>query len=199
MITLKNISYNNQSNNILQNINLNIKNMDTTVITGHNGAGKSTLLKIISGILKPTSGFINSNIDILSNSSYVFQKPIFLKRTVRENIDYILSAKKFTGSKKIINDYLTYYKLNHLSDILAHNLSLGEQQLVSFIRAIIIKPRIIFLDEPTSNLDRDYKEMINNEISKMSRNIKVFMITQNDTESRIHTKYPIILEKGRCL
>ena len=166
---------------------------------GHNGAGKSTLLKIISGILKPTSGFINSNIDILSNSSYVFQKPIFLKRTVRENIDYILSAKKFTGSKKIINDYLTYYKLNHLSDILAHNLSLGEQQLVSFIRAIIIKPRIIFLDEPTSNLDRDYKEMINNEISKMSRNIKVFMITQNDTESRIHTKYPIILEKGRCL
>ena len=199
MIILKNISYGNESTNILKNINLNINDTGPTIITGHNGAGKSTLLKIISGILKPSSGIIRSNINILSNSSFVFQKPIFLKRSVRDNINYILYKKNGIHSNKFINDYLKYYKLEYLSEVHAHKLSLGEQQLISFIRAIIIKPKIIFLDEPTSNLDRDYKEMINNEISEISKNIKVFMITQNDMESRRHSKYPIILEKGRCI
>ena len=86
-----------------------------------------------------------------------------------------------------------------MSNVLAHNLSLGEQQLVSFIRAIIIKPQIIFLDEPTSNLDRVYKKMINDKISEVSEKIKVFMITQNDTESRLHAKHPIVLERGELV
>ena len=68
MIVLKNVFYDNQSKNILSNINLDINSYDATIITGHNGAGKSTLLKIIAGIIKPTSGTIKSDIDVLSNS-----------------------------------------------------------------------------------------------------------------------------------
>tara|TARA_Y100000768_G_C23938199_1_gene663668 strand:- start:213 stop:812 length:600 start_codon:yes stop_codon:yes gene_type:complete len=199
MIALKNVFYDYQSKNILSNINLDINSYGATIITGHNGAGKSTLLKIISGIIKPTSGTIKSDIDVLSNSSFVFQKPIFLKRSVRDNIKYVLYTKNGTSSNRLIDDYLTYFKLRHLTNVLAQNISLGEQQLVSFIRAIIVKPKIIFLDEPTSNLDRVYKEMINNKILEMSKNVKMFMITQNDTESRLHSKYPIILEKGKLV
>ena len=79
MIILRDIYYKRNTKNILYDINLKIDNTDITIITGHNGAGKSTLLKIISGIIKPTRGTIDTKINILSNSSFVFQKPIFFQ------------------------------------------------------------------------------------------------------------------------
>ena len=199
MIILRDIYYKRNTKNILYDINLKIDNTDITIITGHNGAGKSTLLKIISGIIKPTRGTIDTKINILSNSSFVFQKPIFFRRSVKENISYVLYAKNKSYSENLINEYLEYFRLSHLSDVLAQNLSLGEQQLISFIRAIITKPKLIFLDEPTSNLDRNYKEIINNEISDISKKTKVFMITQNDSETKMHTLNPIVIENGKCL
>ncbi len=199
MIILRDIYYKRNTKNILYDINLKIDNTDITIITGHNGAGKSTLLKIISGIIKPTRGTIDTKINILSNSSFVFQKPIFFRRSVKENISYVLYAKNKPYSESLINEYLEHFRLSHLSDVLAQNLSLGEQQLISFIRAIITKPKLIFLDEPTSNLDRNYKEIINNEISDISKKTKVFMITQNDSETKMHTLNPIVIENGKCL
>ena len=199
MIILRDIYYKRNTKNILSDINLKIDNTDITIITGHNGAGKSTLLKIISGIIKPTRGTIDTKINILSNSSFVFQNPIFFRRSVKENISYVLYAKNKPYSENLINEYLEHFRLSHLSDVLAQNLSLGEQQLISFIRAIITNPELIFLDEPTSNLDRNYKEIINNEISDISKKTKVFMITQNDSETKMHTLNPIVIENGKCL
>lgn len=199
MIILRDIYYKRNTKNILYDINLKIDNMDITIITGHNGAGKSTLLKIISGIIKPTRGTIDTKINILPNSSFVFQNPIFFRRSVKENISYVLYAKNKPYSENLINEYLEHFRLSHLSDVLAQNLSLGEQQLISFIRAIITNPELIFLDEPTSNLDRNYKEIINNEISDISKKTKVFMITQNDSETKMHTLNPIVIENGKCL
>ena len=199
MIILRDIYYKRNTKNILSDINLKIDNTDITIITGHNGAGKSTLLKIISGIIKPTRGTIDTKINILSNSSFVFQKPIFFRRSVKENISYVLYAKNKSYSENLINEYLEHFRLSHLSDVLAQNLSLGEQQLISFIRAIITDPKLIFLDEPTSNLDRNYKEIINHEISDISKKTKVFMITQNDSETKMHTLNPIVIENGKCL
>ena len=199
MIILRDIYYKRNTKNILSDINLKIDNTDITIITGHNGAGKSTLLKIISGIIKPTRGTIDTKINILSNSSFVFQNPIFFRRSVKENISYVLYAKNKPYSENLINEYLEHFRLSHLSDVLAQNLSLGEQQLISFIRAIITDPKLIFLDEPTSNLDRNYKEIINNEISDISKKTKVFMITQNDSETKMHTLNPIVIENGKCL
>ena len=199
MIILRDIYYKRNTKNILYDINLKIDNTDITIITGHNGAGKSTLLKIISGIIKPTRGTIDTKINILSNSSFVFQNPIFFRRSVKENISYVLYAKNKPYSENLINEYLEHFRLSHLSDVLAQNLSLGEQQLISFIRAIITNPELIFLDEPTSNLDRNYKEIINNEISDISKKTKVFMITQNDSETKMHTLNPIVIENGKCL
>ena len=199
MIILRDIYYKRNTKNILYDINLKIDNTDITIITGHNGAGKSTLLKIISGIIKPTRGTIDTKINILPNSSFVFQNPIFFRRSVKENISYVLYAKNKPYSENLINEYLEHFRLSHLSDVLAQNLSLGEQQLISFIRAIITNPELIFLDEPTSNLDRNYKEIINNEISDISKKTKVFMITQNDSETKMHTLNPIVIENGKCL
>ena len=199
MIILRDIYYKRNTKNILSDINLKIDNTDITIITGHNGAGKSTLLKIISGIIKPTRGTIDTKINILSNSSFVFQNPIFFRRSVKENISYVLYAKNKPYSESLINEYLEHFRLSHLSDVLAQNLSLGEQQLISFIRAIITDPKLIFLDEPTSNLDRNYKEIINDEISDISKKTKVFMITQNDSETKMHTLNPIVIENGKCL
>ena len=101
--------------------------------------------------------------------------------------------------KNLINEYLEYFDYLIYLMFLLKNLSLGEQQLISFIRAIITKPKLIFLDEPTSNLDRNYKEIINNEISDISKKTKVFMITQNDSETKMHTLNPIVIENGKCL
>ena len=85
IISIHNVSKNINGKDVLNNIDLEIYKKGISVITGHNGAGKSTLLKIIAGISHPDSGKITyPEKNYLSNSSFIFQKPIFLNRTVKD-------------------------------------------------------------------------------------------------------------------
>ena len=78
-------------------------------------------------------------------------------------------------------------------------LSSGEQQLISFIRSILLNPKILFLDEPTSNLDDNYTKIINHEILKLSKNIKVIIVSQSSVQIKKFTDTPIIMEGGKII
>lgn len=187
---------------VLKNINLDIYDKDITVITGHNGAGKSTLLKILAGLSKETSGILKYHNEGLTKSSgFIFQKPIFLNRSVKDNLLHALSCigKSYTYSEKIISKYLAYYNLTYLADIPAIKLSSGEQQLLSFIRSISLNPEILFLDEPTSNLDINYSSIINEEILKLSNTIKIIIVSQSIDQIKKFTNSPVIMEGGKII
>ena len=202
IITINRVSKSINSKEVLKDIHLDIYNEGISVITGHNGAGKSTLLKVIAKILSPTTGDIsyNDNKDYLT-SSFVFQKPVFLNRSVRDNLLYAIknSKKGLNYKQSLITKQLKELGLSYLYHSPAKNLSLGEQQLVAFMRSIIVEPLILFLDEPTSSLDEKNKTLVNNLLLKLSKNIKIIMTSQSTDQIQLLTNKPIIMQNGMLI
>jgi putative ABC transport system ATP-binding protein len=160
---------NGNKNIILNNINLNIKEKEITVIFGKSGEGKSVLLWILSGIDNPSSGEIIYNgisLNDLSteklavlyreNISFIFQDFNFIPTwTVMENIESALLHKNINNKEKrsMVMKMLEDVGLSDKQDHLPHELSIGQRQRAAIARSLVTKPRIIFADEPTGGMD----------------------------------------------
>ena len=187
MIELCNIYKKYNEKDIFADFSYKFSNHGLSIINGPNGSGKTTLLKIMSNIIKPDSGTIINLNKKLKNSEigFVFQKPLMLKRTVWDNLIYILSTRVKISKKYndecikllgyLYNDNTSSIKRLLNTDIL--KLSGGEQQLISLIRLLITKPKMLFLDEPFSHLDNDHSQRLAKYIEEYSKKSKVFMVT----------------------
>ncbi|NLK44544.1 MAG: ABC transporter ATP-binding protein [Tissierellia bacterium] len=164
-----------------------------TGITGPNGCGKTTLLNIIAGLDKEYIGNItynglNLNKEIADKMTIVFQKPYLFKRSVYENIEYPLKVRgidKESRSKKVL-DIVKKLEIEDLIEKKAHLLSGGESQKVALARALVFKPNLLLLDEPTSNIDPDAIEILEREILKFNEetNGTVIIVTHNLEQSK---------------
>ncbi len=164
----------------------------TTVlgIAGANGSGKSTLLKIISGLLKPTSGKIQWEIheNTLSPKAIIpyigFSAPyiqLYEELTVRENLRFLVELQK-NSSIEDINDLLHRFEIKKLQSSLYGNLSTGQQQRVKLASAVIKKPSILIMDEPGSNLDQKGKSLIRNLVQTFRDSNKMVIIASNQQD-----------------
>jgi len=189
----KSFILNNESLSVLENINISIAENEQIAISGKSGAGKSTLLHIMAGLDKPSIGHIIFNdrplLDLknnelskirLLNFGFVYQFHHLLEDlTIEENIHIPLllnnSLNKFNKSRSIeLMKYLDIYeRKNHLP----WKLSGGEKQRAAIARALINKPKFLFLDEPTGNLDYDNAQHIQNLLIDMSNNHGIALIT----------------------
>ena len=200
LIRLKNISYVVNNKYILRNIDYSIDDEGVLAILGPNGAGKTTLLKLIANLINPTDGIINYNYKM--PIGFVFQRPILLNRSVEDNLMHALkysTNKQNKNYKETIKNILDENDLLHLLKESAKKLSGGEQQLISILRACIIKPEILFFDEPTSNLDKKYKKLIETLILQISKKIKVIMVSQDDVMAKNIANKLLFLEKGSAI
>ena len=166
--SIQKISYKINEKKIIKNITCDIEE-GATIIRGPNGAGKTTLLKLIYGFIKPTSGVIKKHFDLSNKKvSFVFQDPVFLNRTVEDNLKHVLKCKSIDAKNwpYIISESIHQYSFKHLLKYNINSLSGGELQLLSLIRSTMLKPDILFYDEPTNNLDdkniKLIKKLINN-------------------------------------
>jgi len=198
LIKINNITHFINNKKIIDIDKLSITKEGISFIIGPNGAGKTTLLKILSRIITPTYGTVKYLDDY--GSSYVFQDPVFLNRSVVENLKYVLEIKMkkrlFCDDKHIIN-ILDEYQLLHVKNVNANHLSGGEKQIISLIRAILTRPKILFLDEPANNLDSIYKDMLQKLITNYLINNKVIWITQGNQHKHAAESQIIELSKGR--
>ena len=189
---------------ILSNINLSITSDEITVIMGPNGSGKSIFLKLLNGILEPSSGSIswngNKQFSETSNiQAFVFQKPILLRRSVIANLDFLDEILGNTKNK--YKDKLL--EIVHLLDQKkqpARMLSLGEQQRLSLVRSLIIRPNLLLLDEPTANLDPASTKIIEDIILNLKiMGVKIIFVTHNILQAKRIADEIIFLNKGKIV
>ena len=149
LIELKNINVAFEQKTALQNINLNIYPNSIITIVGPNGGGKSTLLKILLKLQKPTSGDViyHKNVRI----GYVPQK-IHLDHSLPLTVERFLALKKGVTAGEI-STALEQLSVAHLRNNNMQRLSGGEMQRVLLARAILNKPNLLVLDEPTQGVD----------------------------------------------
>ena len=189
----KSFILNNESLNVLKNINVSIAENERIAISGKSGAGKSTLLHIMAGLDKPTLGHVRfknrllldlknkelSQIRLL-NFGFVYQFHHLLEDlTIEENIHIPLllnnSLNKTNKSRSI--EIMKYLDIYERKDHLPWKLSGGEKQRAAIARALINKPKFLFLDEPTGNLDYENANHIQNLLIDMSNNHGIALIT----------------------
>ena len=203
-IYIKDLSLILDERKILSSLNFSINSDDITVIMGPNGAGKSLFLKILNGILTPTSGCITWNnkkqfSDTLNTQAFVFQKPILLRRSVIANLDYMDSVLGY--KKKISKDrLLEIVQLKKQKNQPARMLSLGEQQRLSLVRSLMLRPNLLLLDEPTANLDPASTKIIEDIILNLKMmGIKIIFVTHNILQAKRIADEIIFLNEGKMV
>jgi tungstate transport system ATP-binding protein len=169
---------------------LNFQKRKIYAIVGPNGSGKTTLLNILNLLEKPDEGQIffydqeinkKSNPDILGirrRMTLVNQDPFLFHSTVYDNIAYGLKIRSIPSEvqKSRIRNALNIVGLSSYKDRMANQLSGGEAQRVVIARALVIEPEVLFLDEPTSNIDQKHIDVVERMIKKINNEIKTTVI-----------------------
>ncbi|MEF2094164.1 ABC transporter ATP-binding protein [Bacillus sp. CFBP9009] len=163
---------------LVSNVNLHIKKGEIYGFLGQNGAGKTTIMKMLTGIISPTTGEIElfgqkltkTEKSGLKRVGSIIEYPIFFEHlTAMENLQLHCEYLGFYD-KKAITQALEMVHLTGIEDKIVSDFSLGMKQRMGIVRAIITKPELIILDEPTNGLDpigikdiRDLIRMLNKE------------------------------------
>lgn len=198
---------------VLHEIVLEIKENDLIVIQGASGTGKSTFLKLFNRFCDPVSGkvfFNNKELyeygidDLRSSIIYLPQLPFMIEGTVEENLSFPFffhthKTKKYDPGKAA--EWLDYFQLDLPPDHDALKLSTGQKQRIALIRAMLLEPRVLLLDEPGSSLDSSNKKLIGQKIETLidSSGISVLVATHNEVDFREGTFRLFRLENGRLV
>ena len=148
----------------LEITNLELEKNKIHGIIGGNGCGKSTLAKLIMGILIPDEGVIDYKGIRPEEITMTFQRPYIISDTVYNNITYPLKLRNIKPEEEGIDKLLEKYGLFEKKDSYALSLSSGQRQKLSFIRAMIFKPKVIIIDETFSNIDTETVALIESQI-----------------------------------
>jgi len=155
-LVLDRVSFAVQGRTIIDSVSCEIRAGERTVILGPNGAGKSVLMRLCHGLLAPTSGRVEwRGSGKNRRQAMVFQRPVMLRRSALENITYGLKLAGASRQERELraHDVLEAVGLAHVAHHPARVLSGGEQQKLALARAWALGPEVLFLDEPTANLD----------------------------------------------
>lgn len=188
---------------ILSDVSLDIPSGSPTVLLGPNGSGKTTLLKLAMGLIAPTAGRImhgdGSNTSEPRNS-FVFQKPVMLRRTAASNVVFALTAAGRSADGATLRRLLDQVGLGDIGDRPARKLSGGEQQRLALARALARDPGTLFLDEPTASLDPAATKAVEEIVAGIAAaGAKIVMSTHDVGQARRLAGDVVFLAKGRLV
>ena len=207
------IKKNKTTTNVLKHLSFRIDKGKTTAILGSSGAGKTTIARIINSLEEYNSGKVivsgilltkKTQKEIRKKTAFVFQNfNLFPNMSVLNNIIYtpihVLHKDKDIITSKA-NQMLRRFNLSHKIDCLPHELSGGQKQRVAIIRALILEPEILIMDEPTASLDPELTHDVINIIRLINKTgITVVVITHDIVVAKKATDNVIMIHGGRCI
>lgn len=208
------------SKQILNNINLNIKQNKITAIIGPSGCGKSTFLKTLNLLALEENDFhYNGDIKIENcsiksipkenlrkNVGLVFQQPTCFPFSIYKNMSYALNYHTDYTKKEIDALIIENLKLTGLYDEISENLQIsalklsgGQQQRLCIARALAIKPKILLLDEPCSALDINNSRIIEDLLIKLSCEYTIVIVTHNLNQAKRISDYTAFFLDGKLV
>jgi len=196
---------------ILRNLSLTVKEGDFVAITGASGSGKTSLLRTICGLENPKEGEIILDHSIMFNKEIsvptekrniglvIQEKVLFPHMNTRQNIEFGISKRN--DKNELSNEIMAKLKIQQLSEKYPYQLSGGESQRVALARSIVMKPKLLLLDEPFSGLDTELKTEIYPEIKSILNENKItcLMVTHDLTEVKALADKLFNLESGKLV
>jgi tungstate transport system ATP-binding protein len=189
---------------IIDGVSATIDAGPATIILGANGAGKSVLMRLMHGLLRPTSGVIGwrgqGEERVRRGQAMVFQRPVMLRRSALANILYALELARVPAAERerVAMDALREVGIADVAHRPARVLSGGEQQRLALARAWALHPEVLFLDEPTANLDPGATREIENVIKAFDASgTKIVMSTHNLGQARRLGDEVLFIHQGR--
>ena len=207
IITIDNVCKNFKSKKALDNVSLSIKQAELFGLLGVNGAGKTTLIKILCGLTRKTSGTITINNFNLDDEIDKIKEIIDISPqetsvannlSVKENLEFFANIYN-NNDVKTINEIIDIFNLNEVLNQRAKSLSGGYKRRLSIAIALISKPKILFLDEPTLGLDVFARRELWNIIKKLQKNITIILTSHYLEEIENLCDRVAILSNGKLL
>ena len=206
MLELKNIKKYYDGVTILKDISISIENSEIVSILGSSGSGKTTLLNLILGIIKPDSGNVIFDGKDLTNVpmelrgfNIVFQDyALFPNLNAYKNITYGLRNYPGRSTQQEVDSLIDLLDLRQHLDKKIDKLSGGQKQRVALARTMVMKPKILLLDEPLSALDGVIKESIKETIVRIAKdfNLTTIIVTHDPEEALTISDKVLIINKG---
>jgi tungstate transport system ATP-binding protein len=192
---------------LLSDISLTIDGDGLLALMGPNGAGKSLLMRVLTGLLAPDTGAVlwngtAPNRVLAKKIGIVLQHPVLLRRSARANLEYVLKAHGIAREQREqrARAALASAGLESHSETPARLLSGGEQRRLAIARALVTEPDILFLDEPTANLDPRAAISIEDQICGARENgVAIVLITHDIGQARRLADEIAFLFAGRLM
>jgi putative spermidine/putrescine transport system ATP-binding protein len=196
---------------VLDGINLDVKSGEFISLLGPSGCGKTTALRIVAGLIEPTSGVVRvGGRDItelpthMRNAGLVFQSyALFPHMTVANNVSFGLEMRGVSrrDARKQVEEALAMVRLEGYGQRMPRQLSGGQQQRVALARALVIRPDILLLDEPLSNLDAKLREDMRSEIRDLQLRSKIttVFVTHDQEEALTMSDRVAVMQRGQII
>ncbi|QQK74936.1 ABC transporter ATP-binding protein [Salicibibacter cibarius] len=192
----------------VQDISIDVNKGELVTFIGPSGCGKTTLLRTIAGFYSPTSGDIYLNGTRINDlppekreTGMVFQNyALFPHMTIFENVAYGLDVRKETKEtkKNKVQDALAQVQLEGYEARKPSELSGGQQQRVAIARCLVLKPKVLLLDEPLSNLDANLRMIMRDEIRRLKEelDLTIIFVTHDQEEALSISDRVMVLNEG---
>jgi len=214
IVEIKNIFKSFDTIPAIKNVSLEIKAGERVVILGPSGCGKTSLLRMIAGFVVPDQGSISIDGTLVANDGKSVVEPenrqigmvfqdlaLWPHMTVYKNLEFGLTAKKVSKRERNdrINQILDKVQMSEFKNSFPGNLSGGQQQRVALARAIVMRPKILLMDEPLSNLDFDLNFLLRKEILKLQEEtgITLLYVTHDRDEAFSLATRIIVMKHGQ--
>jgi ABC-2 type transport system ATP-binding protein len=207
-ISLENLSFCYGKLKVVNDISLDIPSGISFGLLGSNGAGKTTLIRLMVGLLKPASGIVRCLGQAPSpanakNIGYMPQLPsLYSELTVQQNIDFfahIYGMKDTKQRMQRVDEVIKVVDLWPKRKVSVSQLSGGMKQRVSLGCAIVHKPRLLFLDEPTVGLDPELRVHFWEYFESLTQNGTTLIISSHTMDDAAHCKRLVFMREGRII